>query len=106
MSNNRFACGFILIVRQVEFLRGFPYNFRDFGIVNVADVWENMMLHLMIQPTRGGEAASPGGELPAASASAVSEELRALEAQAAAPFEEIGAVLAALDKDIAAVWGD
>ena len=29
-----------------------------------------------------------------------------LEAQAAAPFEEIGAVLAALDKDIAAVWGD
>ena len=38
------------------------------------------------------------------SMSAVSEELRALEAEAAAPFEEIGAVLAALDKDIAAVW--
>lgn len=72
----------------------------------IADFHEDLLLEESALPTRGGEAASPGGELPAASASAVSEELRALEAQAAAPFEEIDAVLAALDKDIAAVWGD
>ena len=52
-----------------------------------------------------GERPTGGGAgVPAGSVSAVSEELRALEAEAAAPFEEIGAVLAALDKDIAAVW--
>ena len=72
----------------------------------IADFHEDLLLEDAAPPAGGGEAASPGGEPPAVAASAVSEELRALEAQAAAPFEEIGAVLAALDKDIAAVWGD
>lgn len=41
----------MLVVRDVKFLGGFLHNFRDFPVVHMADIGEQMVLDLVVQPS-------------------------------------------------------
>jgi hypothetical protein len=43
--------GPVFVIWQVELLSGISYNFRYFGVMDVTNVWENMVFDLMIQAT-------------------------------------------------------
>ena len=51
MRDDRFSGSFILVVRQIELLCGFFYDFRDFGIMHMTDVRKYVVFYLMVKAT-------------------------------------------------------
>ena len=49
MCGNSTSHGLELVVREVEFLRGFFHNLRNLIIVHMADIREDMVFNLVVQ---------------------------------------------------------
>src|SRR4029450_2725001 len=42
----------VMVVRQTELGRGVPYDYRDVGVMRVADLGKQVVLDLKVQPSR------------------------------------------------------
>ena len=49
MRQQSLGHGFVFVVRQTEFVGGFFDYFCNFLVVNMRNVWKNMVFHLVVQ---------------------------------------------------------
>ena len=51
VRNYGFSGSFVLVVRQIKFMGRLFHNFGNFCVMDMADVGEDMVFHLVVEPT-------------------------------------------------------